>query len=125
MKREATPGKISDHFKGLGTVTREMVESRARELAMINGHAHMTQDDWDEAKRELLGAHAYSDGDEEDTVNVITRWDEEPGSTGHHVPNMEPSDEQTLAERLVEEGVNEAEHEQMVEGSRPGRDEEV
>ena len=34
--REGT-GKISDHFQGLGTVTREMVERRAKEIAIING----------------------------------------------------------------------------------------
>jgi hypothetical protein len=124
MKREATPGRISDHFKGLGTVTREMVTKRAQEIAVINGHEHFTDLDWDQAKREMIGAENFNDADEE-AVATLTRWDEEPGTRGHHVPNVQPFDEQTLAEHLVEEGVNEAEHDQMVEGSRPGRNEEV
>ena len=125
MKREATPGKISDHFHGLGTVTRDMVEQRAKEIARINGREHITRDDLDEAKRELIGVQNFSDTQEEETINAITRWDEEPGTRGHHVPNVEPFDEQALAEKLVEEGVGEAEHEQMVEGSRPSREEDV
>lgn len=125
MKREATPGKISDHFKGLGTVTRDMVVQRAKELALIKGHEHYTEDDWREAKLELTGVHGEEHGEEEDTLNAITRWDEEPGSSGRHVPNVEPFDEQALSDYLVEEGAAEAEHERMVEGSRPGRSEEM
>jgi hypothetical protein len=48
----------------------------------------------------------------------MTRWDEEPGTSGHQVPNVEPVDEQTLSEHLVEEGLNEAEHDQMLQGTR-------
>ena len=122
MKREATPGKISEHFRGLGTVTRAMVQDRARELAMIKGHDHYTEDDWLEAKRELIGIHG--DTADEESINALTRRDEEPGSTGHRVHHVEPSDEKVLAEQLVEEGAEEAEHDRMVEGSRPNRDEE-
>ncbi|MFN7140857.1 MAG: hypothetical protein ACK4UN_16095 [Limisphaerales bacterium] len=122
MKREATPGKISDHFKGLGTVTRDMVQERARELAMIKGHERYTEDDWQEAKRELIGIHGGESPDDE-IINALTRWDEEPGSAGHRVPHVEPFDEQALPDYLVEEGASEAEHERMVEGSRPERDE--
>jgi len=122
MKHEAIPGKISEHFKGLGTVTREMVLERARELAMIKGHDHYTEDDWQEAKRELIGIH--EDLGEEEPINALTRWDEEPGTTGHRVPHIEPTDEEVIAEQLVEEGAGEAEHDRMVEGSRRNRDEE-
>lgn len=122
MKREATPGKISEHARGLGTVTRDMVQERARELAMIKGHEHYTEDDWQEAKRELIGIH--NDVGDDEPINALTRWDEEPGSAGHRVPHVEPVDEEVLAEQLVEEGAGEAEHERMVEGSRPSRNEE-
>jgi hypothetical protein len=112
-------GKISNHFRGLGTVTREMVDRRAREIAMINGRApnDFTRGDWVEAKHEMLGDQDFEAGEEE-SVAAVTRWDEEPGTSGHQVENVSPPDEQTDAERLVEEGVEEAEHDQMVEGSR-------
>ena len=113
-------GRISDHFGGLGTVTRAMVEKRAKEIAIINGHPpdQFTENDWVLAKHELLGVQDVEEIEEEEPVATLTRWDEEPGSAGHHVENELASDEQTLAERLVEEGVEEANHDQMLKGSR-------
>ena len=120
MKRTAPIiGKISDHFQGVGTVTREMVLQRALEIARINGHEHHTQEDWEQAKRELIGDFGVDSGSvEEETINGLTRWDEDPGTSGHHVENQAAPDEQTFSEQLVEEGVSEAEHERMLEGSR-------
>jgi len=126
MKRtEAVPGRISGHFSGLGTVTKQMVVERAKELAIINGHEHFTDSDWAYAKRELLGVDNVNETGEDDSVAALTRWDEDPGTSGHHIPNLGAQDEQVLAEYLVEEGINEAEHEQMVEASRPRREEEM
>jgi hypothetical protein len=117
--RERT-GKISDHFRGLGTVTREMVERRAKEIAIINGRGpnDFTENDWVQAKHEFLGIQEVEEIEEEEPVAALTRWDEEPGTSGHHVENEPTPDEQTVAERLVEEGVEEANHDQMLKGSR-------
>jgi hypothetical protein len=104
----------------MGTVTREMVETRARELAMINGRDphHFTDSDWVAAKQELLGITAAEEDIEGEGVAGLTSWDEDPGSSGKHIPNNAPQDEQTFAEQLVKEGIEEAEHEQMVESTR-------
>jgi hypothetical protein len=114
-------GKILDHFKGMGTVTRDTVVERAREIALINGHRpnHYTQEDFLEAKRELTGdlPDASSEG-EEDTVAGLVTWDEPLDAKGHPIEKEEPEDEQSWAAQLVEEGMIEAEHEQMVEGTR-------
>ena len=42
---------------GIGTVTSEMIEARARELAAINGHpsSEPSETDYQQAKRELTG----------------------------------------------------------------------
>jgi len=119
-QRDEAYGKISDHFKGVGTVTHDMVAQRAREIALINGRDpnHYNKDDFLEAKRELTGVPLSSESDEEESLSAITEWAEEPGASGHPVEKSEPPDEQTIAERLVEEGVEEAEHEQMVEGAK-------
>lgn len=117
----ARVGKISDHFGGLGTVTREMVEQRARELAIINSRApnDFTEEDWVQAKHEMMGdEEGEEEHFEEGSVAALTRWDEEPGTTGHHVENTPVPDEQTVAEHLVQEGVEEANHELMLQGSR-------
>jgi hypothetical protein len=120
-KSRQGPGKISDHFKGLGTVTRDTVTERAREIALINGRPpnHYNQDDFNEAKRELTGVVPEADGEaEEETIAGLVTWDEPPGATGHPVKKELPEDEQNWATQLAEEGMEEAEHEQMVEGAR-------
>ena len=112
--------KISSHFEGLGTVTAEMVEQRARELALINGRDpnDFNETDRAEAKKELASTEPGPSDTEEQTINALRRWDEPPGTSGHKVAPMKQSDEQTYAETLVEHGVEEANHEQMLEGSR-------
>ena len=105
---------------GLGTVTRKMVQARAAELAVINGRsAHeASQSDWEEAKRELTGE---PDTDPKEAVLESApeseRWDPVHGSTGHKVP-VAPSDDEddegrSDNERLVDEGIAGAEHDQM------------
>ena len=120
---QARSGKISNHFKGLGTVSPEMVERRAKELAIINGRVpnDFTEDDWVQAKHEMLGDQNLEAGEEE-SVAALTRWDEVPGTSGHHVENTSAPDEQTVEKQLVEEGVEEAEHDQMLKGSREPND---
>ena len=103
---------------GVGTVTREMVVERAREIALINGRVpkHYTREDFLEAKRELTG-NALAE-DQEEYLATLTSWDEEPGSSGHCTEKEQTDDEQTVAEHLVESGVSEAEHEQRVESHK-------
>lgn len=120
MKETSHPhGIISEHFQGVGTVTRDMVIQRAREIALINGREghHYTKDDFGEAKRELTGSSSV-EGEEEEFLGTLTSWDEDPGASGCPSEKNELVDEQTIAEQLVEEGMNEAEHEQMVEGAK-------
>lgn len=109
-------GKISNHFTGLGTINEENVAQRARELAQIDGRSEHNDADSSAAKKELLGLSASSAA--EKTIAAVTRWDEEPGTCGRQAPVEAPSDEQTVAEALVRKGVEEAAHDQMLEGSK-------
>src|ERR1035437_356808 len=94
-----TKGILTENFIGIGTVTREMVLKRAQELAMINGHSP-------------------KDVSEPESG----RWDPVPGSTGNKAPESSDEDEdnegRSEVERLVEEGVQEAEHDQMVQAAK-------
>lgn len=117
---ETIKGRISGRFNGLGTVTPGMVEQRAREIALINGRAaeEFNEADLEEARAELTGASALDEqGEEESGPGASTLADIVPGSVGHKNAPKLPSDEQRVAEQLVQEGVDEAEHHSMLAGS--------
>jgi hypothetical protein len=110
---------------GVGTVTRKMVRERAVELAVINGRAahDASASDWDQAKRELTGEPDIDPKEATlESAPESERWDPLPGSNGHIVPvpsvDEEDDEGRSLGERLVEEGVHEAEHDQMLQASR-------
>jgi hypothetical protein len=115
-------GALTENSAGIGTVTRKMVRDRAVELAVIYGHAAQdaSKSDWEQAKRELTGA---TDTDPKEAVLEAApeseRWDPVPGSTGHKVPVAASEDEDDEGrsdnERLAEEGIAGAEHDQMLQ----------
>ena len=118
-------GVISENSAGVGTVTRQMVQARAAELAIIDGHlSHdATASHFAQAKRELTGA---PDMDPKDAILESApeseRWDPLPGSTGNkaRVAPSEDEDEEGRSdnERLVEGGVAEAEIEQSFQATK-------
>ena len=118
-------GVLTENSSGLGTVTRKMVRERAMELGIINGRSpqDVSKSDWDQARQELTG------GPDPDAKTAILeaapeaeRWDPVPGSTGHKVPAAAGEDEDDEGrsdnQRLVEAGVAEAEHDQMLQAGR-------
>jgi hypothetical protein len=118
-------GALTENSAGLGTVTHKMVRERAVELAVINGRSvqDVSKSDWEQAKRELTGK---PDTDPKKAVLESApeseRWDPLLGSTGHKVPVAPSEDEDDEGrsdnERLIEEGVEGAEHDQMRQASR-------
>src|SRR5205809_762895 len=124
MKRNLDEeGKIVEHSKGIGTVNRGMVQTRARELALINGRSpnQVSQSDWEQAKRELLGEEGLVPTETPaELLPEAERWDPTPVSTGHKVGEESARDEQSDAERLFEQGLAEAEHDRMVQGTQEG-----
>jgi hypothetical protein len=117
---QTVKGRISSRFNGLGSVTPEMVEQRAREIALINGRAaeDFNEADLEEASAELTGAGANVEQREEESgLAAATLRDVIPGTSGHRNAPKLPSDEQRVPEQLVQEGVDEAEHHSMLAGS--------
>ena len=123
-KNPLDKGIIAENFIGIGTVTPEMVHARARELALISGRTHreVSQSDYEQAKRELTGG-ADIDRQEAklESIPESMRWDPVPGSAGRQMPESPSEDEdeegRSESEQLVEEGVNEAEHDQMLQAA--------
>jgi hypothetical protein len=116
---QSIKGRISGRFEGMGTVTPEMVEQRAREIALINGRTAEDYEDFlEDAKAEMTGAGALDEQREEEPAPAVASLrDIIPGSTGHKNEAKLPRDEQRVPEQLVQEGVDEAEHHLMLAGS--------
>ena len=122
-------GKLVEGMDGLGTPDPALVEKRARELALINGHdpKNPTENDREEARRELTGItneNREIELDAPDPLNATVPFDDEAGSSGEQTDRLEPQDEQTYAQQLVEEGGGEAEHDRMVQGAKHPRNQE-
>jgi len=113
---------------GVGTVTEKMVRQRAVELAEIDGRRaqEISTSDLEQAKRELTGG---SDLDPNEALlesaPEAERWDPLPGSTGRVVPVTSIDDEddegRSVSDRLVEEGMLEAEHDQIVQAAKAAK----
>jgi hypothetical protein len=125
-KNPVNKGIIAENFKGVGAVTRDMVHARARELGMISGRApsEVSQADYEQAKRELTGE---SDMDRQDEIleslPESSRWDPVPGSAGSQDPEPPGEDDDddeghNESAQLVDGGVQEAEHDLMVEAEK-------
>jgi hypothetical protein len=118
-------GALTENSAGIGTVNREMVRQRAVELAIINGRTDQdaSKADWEQAKRELTGE---PDTDPKDatleSAPESDRWNPVQGSFGQKVPAAPSEDEDQEGrsdnQRLVEEGIQGAEHDQMRKASQ-------
>jgi len=116
---------------GVGTVTDKMVRERAVELAIIDGRAaqEVSNSDLDQAKRELTGGSDMDPKEELlESAPESERWDPLPGSTGSVIPVTSIDDEddegRSTSERLVEEGVLEAEHDQMRQAAKKQKEDD-
>ena len=111
--------KIIQHAEGLGVPTPETVRRRAKELAIINGHAEFSEEDWSEAKRELHGGHEqFAETGDVEMSSMISEHDMVVGSVGHHTENRRTEDPDHMSEELIAEGMDEAVHEQMLAARR-------
>ena len=121
-------GSLTENGAGLGTVTPEMVEARARELAAIAGRnpPQPSEVDYAQAKRELTGG-SEMDAEEMalESIPESERWDPVPGTMGTHTEESlgedEDSEGRSESAQLVEEGIKEAEHDQMLQAARNQR----
>ncbi len=103
-------GKIISGIDGLGTVTPEMVEQRARELAKTDGRTQPNEADRILAKAEFEGTVDPQSPEVTPEVESVTTWDESPEASGIQATNVLPEDEANIDETLVEEGLEEADH---------------
>jgi hypothetical protein len=117
-------GSLTENSAGIGSVTRKMLRERAVELALIDGRMaqHASKSDWEQARRELTG---QPEPDSKETAMESApeseRWDPLPGSAGRKAweASSEDTDDDGRSDsaRLVEEGISEAGHDQMLQAA--------
>ncbi|MGO8697535.1 MAG: hypothetical protein ACLQVY_07440 [Limisphaerales bacterium] len=118
-------GTLTENSAGIGTVTRKMVRDRATELAVIDGRLEgdVSKSETEQARRELTGEPGTDPKDAVlESAPESERWDPLPGSTGDKAQAAPSEDEDEEGrsdnERLVEEGIEGAEHDQMRQAAR-------
>jgi hypothetical protein len=119
-KNPLNKGIIMENATGIGTVTPAMVEARARELAAIDGRpSQPSEADYQQAKRELTGESEIDPQEDsrEESITESDGWDPVPGSSGRQAAESLGEDEdaegRSESAQMFEEGISEAEHDQM------------
>jgi len=127
-KNPLNKGVIMENADGIGTVTPAMVEARARELALIDGRgsSEPTEADYQQAKRELTGEEEIDAQQENlESLPESEAWDPVPGSTGRQAAESLGEDEdaegRSESAQMFEEGISEAEHDQMLRAGEAGQ----
>lgn len=124
-KMRPHPAKILSHSEGLGTPDAEMVRRRAAEIALINGRKEFTDEDYRLAKIEMHGHGPNGHlSDEWAAEMMYSEADMLAVDVGRHTEKLGMEDDGNVIEELIEEGLNEALHEQMLFARRELQEEE-
>lgn len=110
------------HGRPSSEISDADVEQRAREIAVINGRdpERLQPDDLAEARAELLGrADPATTAEDEQSIGTLSRDPSNPPAFhGKAAPNFYEPNEQEELEHLVLDGVEEAQHDQMLEARK-------
>lgn len=110
-------GDLSGRETELGVPTPKMVEQRAREIAKLNQRNpdQFTAEDWEQARAELTGTPMERPPNDPGlSAASQSERGSVPGESGRKTPRVASKDEEILAERITERGVEEAAHDQRV-----------
>lgn len=109
MQQNAETHRIEIGGAGFGEASDETIEQRARDIARADGRDAAEDRDRAAAFAELRAPLASAtEGDIHLTEANRPDAGVPPTSTGSQAPTIEAEDEETLAESLVQEGIEEA-----------------
>jgi hypothetical protein len=110
---------------GAGAPDEATMVKRALELARMDGRTEPGENDYARAREELRTTGSLPSAPEAGgELENLTTWDTPLDAAGHQSPVRAPDDEANIAEKLVEEGIEEADHHQRVRaGEAMERDE--
>lgn len=118
---EKNPGKTLLHGEAAGEITGSMIRRRAQEIALIEGRDSPTAEDYRLAGEELQG-HDLPDTTAEDSPGIARSLSRDPSDPisvpGHQAPTFNEADDDDVIERLAIEGIEEAQHDQMLAARR-------
>lgn len=120
MNHDEKPrSRILRHGRGAGEITSEAIEQRVRELALIAGRPEgdVRPEDRRRAWQEMTtgGDLETTAGEPAEATGSLGRDPAEPASLrGRQTPQRGGDDEKAELESLALEGVDEAQHEQML-----------
>lgn len=108
------------HGRPAGEINQDEIEQRASEIAEINEHHTVEPADREQAVREMSGAGVPdSTAEDEEPRGAMTRDPSDPPSfIDKAKPNFFEPNEQDELEHLVLDGVEEAQHDQMLEARK-------
>jgi hypothetical protein len=117
MTKKISNQKMEVRGAGVGLVSPEDIERRARELALIENRTTPDDSDRTRARSEFQDRNLPAAVNEDaDSTQSLSRDPSDPlADRGRQVPEYGPEDEKAALERLALEGVEEAQHDQMVE----------
>jgi hypothetical protein len=114
-------GKTLLHGNEAGEITPAMIKQRANELALIDGRARAGEEDRLLARKELQG-EALPETTSDDTPAIACALGRDPSEPlsvpGRQIPNHHEADDDDTNERLAIEGIEEAQHDQMLAARR-------
>lgn len=109
--------KLEVHGQGVSGFSEADIHRRARELALIENRSEPNEVDRARALAEF-GDRNLPDAvnEDADSMQSLSRDPSEPLSNrGHQVPEYGTDDEKAALEKIALEGVEEAQHEQMLQ----------
>ena len=101
------PTRLKAAAPGLGQASQTEIELRAVELAVSDGRHTFTDADLNRAAAELAGGGAT---EADPALGEMTSWDDPPEQSGHRVASTPSDDASNIAERLIQNGLDEADH---------------
>ncbi len=114
---ETQQRKILRGTEGAGTVTTQMIEERAHEIAQGEGREEANDLDRTRAREDLTGS---TSGPEKPPTSGESEpdWYTPRGSSREKVPTVRPEDEENMPEKLIRKGIEEADHDQRSKSER-------
>jgi hypothetical protein len=110
-------GKVEQRGRPVGVNSRKDVERRAKDIALIAGRTEVNDVDRAQARAELLDRNLPPTvAEDAESMQSLSRDPSDPATDrGRQAPEYIDVDEKQAVERLALEGVEEAQHEQMVQ----------